>query len=88
MRAEKLKSPQDFIQDILDRIPKIYITRNYNIQSWNDSHDFLTQLAKVKGKLLKGGEPDINNVSVSMINDWQRVILFLYISFLFYYIHF
>lgn len=24
------------------------------------------------GKLLKGGEPDINNVSKSIIMDWQR----------------
>ena len=25
------------------------------------------------GKLLKGGEPDVSQIAVSVINDWQRV---------------
>ena len=38
-----------------------------------DAADFLTKLAIKNGKLLKGGEPDLNTVAVNMINDWQRV---------------
>ena len=34
--------------------------------------DFLEKLAKRNGKLRKGGEPDLNSVAVSVINDWQR----------------
>jgi nuclear GTP-binding protein len=34
--------------------------------------DFLTQYAKRTGKLLKGGEPDLNTVSKMILNDWQR----------------
>ena len=35
--------------------------------------DFLTKLAVKMGKLIKGGDPNLNNVAVQVINDWQRV---------------
>lgn len=38
-----------------------------------DPLDFMTKLAKRTGKLIKGGEPDLHTVAVSMINDFQRV---------------
>jgi nuclear GTP-binding protein len=34
--------------------------------------DFLTKLAIKMGKLIKGGDPNLNNVAVQVINDWQR----------------
>merc|ERR1712037_563411 len=33
---------------------------------------FLEQMAKKAGRLLKGGEPDVNAVSKMVLNDWQR----------------
>jgi ribosome biogenesis GTPase A len=44
----------------------------YGIQEWEDSEDFLKQLCRKTGKLVKGGEPDFNNVSKQIIVDWQR----------------
>ena len=44
----------------------------YGVSEWKDAEDFIKQLAALTGKLLKGGEPDINNVSKTMIMDWQR----------------
>jgi ribosome biogenesis GTPase A len=38
-----------------------------------DVEDFLTKLAIKMGKLIKGGDPNLNNVAVQVINDWQRV---------------
>ena len=37
-----------------------------------DVEDFLTKLAIKMGKLIKGGDPNLNNVAVQVINDWQR----------------
>merc|ERR1712166_1142694 len=34
--------------------------------------DFLEKLAQKSGKLLKGGEPDINTIAKMILNDWQR----------------
>merc|ERR1712045_1096852 len=49
-----------------------YVARNYKIKSWKDNIDFLEQLAKKSGRLLKGGEPDINAVSKIVLNDFNR----------------
>lgn len=42
------------------------------MQSWEDAEDFLTQLAKNSGRLLRGGEPDLNTTAKGMLYDWQR----------------
>ena len=41
-------------------------------RDWKDTNDFLERLAKKSGKLLKGGEPDVDNVAKMVLNDWQR----------------
>ena len=46
--------------------------RAYKIKQWDDAEDFLTQLAQVSGKLLKGGEPDLNTAAKMVLYDWQR----------------
>lgn len=46
--------------------------RHYKVQSWEDAEDFLTQLAKSSGRLLRGGEPDLNTTAKGMLYDWQR----------------
>ena len=73
VRAERLDSPADYVPAILSRVKGEYIQKQYGVAEWTDAEDFLSQLAKQSGKLLKGGEPDLNHVAVSVINDWQRV---------------
>lgn len=73
VRAERLEAPQDFIPEILSRVQKKYVERHYSLHDWTDTTDFLTKLALQMGKLLKGGEPDLNNVAIQVINDFQRV---------------
>jgi len=72
VRAEKLDTPSDFIAAVLDRVKPEYITRQYQVDNWTDSIDFLNKVALRSGKLLKGGEPDIHSISINVINDWQR----------------
>ena len=73
VRAEKLQHPEDFAEAILGRVKEEYIQKQYQVPQWADTTDFLSKLATQKGKLHKGGEPDLKNVSVTLINDWQRV---------------
>lgn len=73
VRAERLECPQDFIPEILSRVQRKYVERHYSIRDWTDVTDFLTKLALQMGKLVKGGEPDLFNVSIQVINDFQRV---------------
>jgi len=49
-----------------------YLINLYGINAWTDYEDFLTQIAKKTGKLLKGAEPDLKAVAKIILMDWQR----------------
>jgi nuclear GTP-binding protein len=72
VRAEKIPDPDSYIQAIIDRVQPKHIADIFGVHSWTNSEDFIIQVAERTGKLLKGGEPDINNVAKSIIFDWQR----------------
>jgi nuclear GTP-binding protein len=72
VRSERLKDPTDFVAPMLSRLSKEHVTKVYGIQQWDSEEDFMTQLAKLKGKLLPSGEADMPTVAKIMINDWQR----------------
>ncbi|CAM0137949.1 GTPase required for pre-60S ribosomal subunit nuclear export and maturation [Umbelopsis sp. WA50703] len=72
VRVENIPTPEDNIPVILDRVRKEYLQRTYETKEWKDATDFMEQIARRTGKLLKGGEPDLHNVSVMVLNDWLR----------------
>ena len=72
IRIESVKQPEDHIEDVLGRIKKEYIRRSYGIAKWEDHIDFLTQLARKSGKLLKGGEPDLHITAKTVLHDFCR----------------
>lgn len=72
VRVENIKTPEDYIDAMLQRVKVEYIQKTYNIMSWTDHEDFLSQFAKRSGKLLKGGDPDISTAAKMILNDFQR----------------
>ncbi|NXN53577.1 NOG2 protein, partial [Rynchops niger] len=72
VQVEKIKSPEDHISAVLERAKPEYIRKTYKIDNWKNTEDFLEKLACRTGKLLKGGEPDLQTVSKMVLNDWQR----------------
>lgn len=72
VRVENLETPAEHIPALLSRVKPEYIKRTYNLVSWSDSQDFLGQLARRMGKLLKGGEPDYETCAKMVLNDWIR----------------
>ncbi|CAJ0626380.1 8283_t:CDS:2 [Entrophospora sp. SA101] len=72
VRFSNLKTPEDYIPNILERVRKVYLQRIYEINEWVDHMDFLEQIAKKSGRLLKKGEPDIHTVAKVVLNDWLR----------------
>lgn len=44
----------------------------FQIHEWATPEELIEKVARRSGKLLKGGEPDINTVSKMILNDWQR----------------
>ena len=53
VRIENIKSAEDHIAPMLERVRPEYIRRTYEVEEWEDHIDFLTQVAKRTGKLLK-----------------------------------
>ncbi|XP_019582112.2 nucleolar GTP-binding protein 2 [Rhinolophus sinicus] len=72
VQVEKIKTPEDHIGAVLERAKPDYISKTYKIESWENAEDFLEKLALRTGKLLKGGEPDLQTVGKMVLNDWQR----------------
>lgn len=72
VRVELVNNPEEYIGPVLERVKPEYIKKTFKIDSWTDPVDFLEQLARRSGKLLKKGEPDISSVAKMVLNDWQR----------------
>ncbi|XP_045618799.2 uncharacterized protein Ns2 [Procambarus clarkii] len=72
VRTEYLKNPADYIAPIIERVKQEYICKTYKVDDWSTPEEFLEKVARRTGKLLKGGEPDLNTVAKMILNDWQR----------------
>ncbi|KAJ3546180.1 hypothetical protein NM688_g5543 [Phlebia brevispora] len=88
VRVEALATPSEHIPALMERVKPIYLSRTYNIplpdpddsaKCW-DAETFLDKLARMKGRLLKGGEPDLDSVAKIMLSDWVRGRIPFFIS--------
>jgi nuclear GTP-binding protein len=72
VRVENLETPAEHLPALMSRVKPEYLRRTYNLESWTSPEDFLGQLARRMGKLLKGGEPDLETAAKMVLNDWIR----------------
>lgn len=72
VRIENIQEPESHVGEVLERVDLAFIKKHYKVDEWEDSTDFLEQLARRMGKLSKGGHPDINTTARMVLNDWQR----------------
>jgi nuclear GTP-binding protein len=80
VRVEALPTPSEHIPTLMERVKPIYLSRTYGVplpdeddptKSW-DPEEFLDKLARMKGRLLKQGEPDLDGVAKIVLSDWVR----------------
>lgn len=77
VRAERLETPEDFIDAILAKVKREHIAAQYGLPkedegTWTTAMDLLEKIALKAGRLRKGGEPDLRSSAITMINDFQR----------------
>ncbi|KAM5443473.1 GTPase required for pre-60S ribosomal subunit nuclear export and maturation [Microsporum ferrugineum] len=72
VRVENVENPEQYIPAILKKTQQRHIERTYEIKGFADATEFLSILARKGGRLLKGGEPDVNSVAKMVINDFLR----------------
>ncbi|CAH0729876.1 unnamed protein product, partial [Brenthis ino] len=80
VRVELVQNPEDYIEEVIKRVRKEYLTKTYKVEGWNTATEFLEKLAARTGKLLKKGEPDVSQVAKMVLNDWQRGKLPFYVA--------
>ncbi|KAI0800474.1 NGP1NT-domain-containing protein [Fomes fomentarius] len=80
VRVEALATPSEHIPALMARVKPIYLSRTYGIplpdpsnpsEGW-DPESLLDKMARMKGRLLKGGEPDREAVAKILLSDWTR----------------
>ena len=80
VRVEALPTPSDHIPALMTRVKPVYLSRTYGVplpdpedatKFW-EAEVFLDKLARTKGRLLKGGEPDLEGVARIVLSDWVR----------------
>jgi len=80
VRVEALSTPSEHIPALMERVKPIYLSRTYGVplpnkddptENW-EPEVFLDKLARMKGRLLKHGEPDLDSVAKIVLSDWVR----------------
>ncbi|CAK8690488.1 unnamed protein product [Clavelina lepadiformis] len=71
VKIESLDDPVTPVAAILSRCNKQQIMMRYNVVDYEDALEFLEQLAHRKGKLKKGGVPNIDFAAKSILQDWN-----------------
>lgn len=71
-RVENVENPEQYIPAVLRRVQPRHLERTYGIKDAQDAIDFLSRLARKGGRLLRGGEPDLDGVAKMVINDFLR----------------
>ena len=60
VRVEKLENPEQYIAAVFERTKPQHIERTYDVRGFSTPTGFLDLLARKSGRLLKGGEPDVD----------------------------
>lgn len=58
------------VELILQRCKKEHLMMLYNIPAFNGITEFLVEVARGKGRLKRGGIPDLNGTAISILRDW------------------
>jgi len=72
VRVENVENPEQYIPAVLAKTKPQHIERTYQIKGYADHIEFLELLARKGGRLLHGGEPDVDGVAKMVLNDFLR----------------
>jgi len=71
LRVEQLADPVAPVQKIVGRCQAAQLMALYQVPAFRDPADFLIQVARRQGRLLKGGLPNIEAAARAILNDWN-----------------
>eukprot|EP00842_Homolaphlyctis_polyrhiza_P001407 jgi/Hompol1/2267/HPOL_002872-RA len=71
VKVELLQDPIGPVDVIIKRCKKEQLIKLYEVKPFVDTSDFLVQLARIRGKLRRGGIPDLESTARSVVQDWN-----------------
>ncbi|KPM37440.1 Nucleolar GTP-binding protein 2 [Neonectria ditissima] len=72
VRVEKVEHPEQYIHALLGKVKQHHMEKTYELSGWTNHVEFLELLARKGGRLLRGGEPDLDGVAKMVLNDFMR----------------
>ena len=72
VRVENVENPEQYIAAVLNKTKPQHIQRTYDVGNFETATDFLEILARKGGRLLKGGEADVDGAAKMVLNDFVR----------------
>ncbi|UNI23699.1 GTPase required for pre-60S ribosomal subunit nuclear export and maturation [Purpureocillium takamizusanense] len=72
VRVEKVEHPEQYISAVLSRVKRHHMEKTYELKGWGNATELLELLARKSGRLLRGGEPDLDGVAKMVLNDFMR----------------
>ncbi|TXT05739.1 uncharacterized protein COLE_07059 [Cutaneotrichosporon oleaginosum] len=71
VKAELVEDPIAPMDVVLERADPQLLMNLYNLPPWDDTKDFLIKLALTRGRLGRGGVPDLEAAAVQVLRDWN-----------------
>jgi len=71
VQVGKLADPTTPVEGILRRCKTEQLLKLYQIAQFRDASEFLMQIATKRGKMLKGGRPDLLSAARTVLEDWN-----------------
>lgn len=72
VRVENVENPEQYIAAVLKKTKPQHIQRTYDVGGFQTATEFLQLLARKGGRLLKGGEADVDGAAKMVLNDFVR----------------
>ena len=72
VRIENVENPEQYVAAALKKCKKHHVEKTYDVHGWNNHYEFLEMIARKGGRLLKGGEADMDGVAKMVLNDFLR----------------
>ncbi|TAQ91119.1 hypothetical protein B7494_g551 [Chlorociboria aeruginascens] len=72
VRVENVENPEQYIPAVLAKTRPQHIERTYALKGYKNHIEFLELLARKGGRLLQGGEPDVDGCAKMVLNDFLR----------------
>jgi nuclear GTP-binding protein len=69
--VSNIDDPESALDSIISRCAPEKLMVHYNIPYYNNTTEFLNLIAKVRGKIQKGGIPDRPSAAKSVLQDWM-----------------